>query len=432
MRRLLARWCWLLALLPLAAHAHPMPESRVWIDARPWGMSLTLQLPLNRLEYGYGQALADEPAAVLPRHAEGLSRYLLQHVGARSDGQGWQVLRPVLRVVGTDGSAELEATLELHAPPGADTRRPTLLFDAIVHEVRTHRVLVSLRTDWDGGFVQQAPQPLGQLDPQHTSLVISLGSPSAGASWWRLTTLGATHILEGADHLLFLLLLLLTAPVVARSGRRAKVRPPLAATAQVARVVSGFTLGHSMTLALASIGWVSVPSRWVELAVAASIAVAALHVLWPRLQRSEAAMAMLFGLVHGLAFSATLAGAGLGRWQHLQSLLAFNLGIEFTQLAIVAVVLPPLLAMARWAPVAHARLQRGLALVALGVSGVWCAQRAGLGHIDTGAWTEQLSSWLPAAALGLWAVAALAMVRYRQARRRELQRAGSATARSNY
>lgn len=282
--------------------AHPMPESRVWIDTTPTGIRLTLQLPLNRLEFGYGQPLADHPTKVLAEHSEGLSRYLLSHIGARSGNAGWQALRPQLEVVGNDGSAELEAVIELRAPPGADTRAPTLLYDVINHEVRTHRVQVFLRNDWAGGFAGQAPLPLGELQYGQASLPIPLEQVNGGSSMLPLLQSGAVHIAEGTDHLLFLLLLMIVAPLRAQAGRWADMRAVPSALRQVALVVTAFTVGHSLTLALGSSGLLTVSATPVEAAVAASIVFAAVHAFRPLFAAGDVVMALGFGLVHGFAF----------------------------------------------------------------------------------------------------------------------------------
>lgn len=389
----LRRWLALVSLLWAAlASAHPMPESRVWIDTRADGLHLLLQLPLNRLEFAYGQPLIDQPATVLERHAEGLARYLMQHVGARSGSAGWQTLRPQLRVVGSDGAAELEAEIDLRAPPGADPRHTQLLYDAITHEVRTHRVQVALRNDWAAGQVGQPPQPLGELNHARNRLDLDLASPSAGASLRRLALDGALHIAGGADHLLFLLLLLLVAPLsVARAGPAAAAgrtgwrlqawqgaRPARAAWRHTALLVTAFTLGHTATLVMGSTGVLRPPVQAVEVAVALTIVAAAVHAWRPLFGRADLAMALAFGLIHGLAFSAALSGAGLTWLQHGLALLAFNLGIEAMQLLLVLAVLPPLLWLAHGRPQASAWLRGATAAVSAGLALWWVLERAGL------------------------------------------------------
>lgn len=368
----------LCAMWAAFAAAHPMPESRVWIDTTPAGLKLTLQLPLNRLEFAFAQPLADHASSVLAQHGEALSHYLLQHVGARSSDTRWQALRPQLKVVGLDASAELEAVLELHAPAGADKRSPTLLYDAVTHEVRTHRVQVFLRNDWAGGFAGEPPLPLGELHYGLASLPIPLEQARSGSSLLRLLQGGAMHIAQGTDHLLFLLMLVIVAPLRVRAGRWATVRPVRSAVRQLAVVVTAFTAAHSVTLALGSTGMLVLPSQPIEVAVAASIVFAAVHAFRPLLAGGEVLMALGFGLIHGFAFSASLSGAGLTAWQHAQALLAFNLGIETMQLAILVAVMPPLLVLSRWSPALYTNLRRGASVATAALAALWLTERLGI------------------------------------------------------
>ncbi|MRW94563.1 HupE/UreJ family protein [Duganella sp. FT80W] len=377
-------WCW--AGLALA---HPMPETRVWIDTTPAGMNLTLQLPLNRLEFAFGQPLSEQPAQVLPRYADALSAYLLQHVGARSDGIGWQVLRPTLKVVGNDSSAELEAVFELHAPTDADVRSPTLLYDVINHEVRTHRALVFLRNDWHGGYAGQPPLLLGELRYGQNTLPITLQAAPAFASVRALLWGGAEHIAEGTDHLLFLLMLLLVAPLAAQGKRWSTLRPLKPALRHTALVITCFTIGHTITLVLGSTGLLVVPSQPVEVAVAVTIAIAALHAWRPLFANAEAWMALAFGLIHGMAFSASLSGAGLTIAQHAQALLAFNIGIELAQLAGLLIVLPPLLMLGHLRGELYGWLRRLLSVAAAVLALAWVSARAGLGEFEALSWLDE-------------------------------------------
>jgi hypothetical protein len=377
-----------LAAWPLAGGAHALPESRVWVDSRPDGLRLTLLMPLNRLEFAFGQPLVDAPAEVLPRHAQALAAYVQRHVGARSGRQPWKTLAPrALRVIGDDGQADLEVVLDLRAPPGADPRHATLRYDAVTHEVKTHRVQVLLRADWDGGFVAQPPRPLGQLDSTHTQLELALDTPGPVAAAAALMRDGLLHIAQGSDHLLFLLLLLVVAPLSAQDRRWRAPAPAARTLRRMAWLVSAFTLGHTLTLVLGSLGQMASPAsmalplppaRAVEMAVAATIVLAAVHAWRPLWPGSEAGVALVFGLVHGFAFSASLSGAGLAPVQHALALLCFNLGIEAAQLLLLAACLPPLLWLTRHRPQAGQGLRLGVAGTGLAMGLLWLAARSGL------------------------------------------------------
>lgn len=375
-----------LLLAAPAAAAHPMPESLVWLDTTPGGMRLTAQLPLNRLEFAFGEPLSERPAEVLARHGDRLTAYLLQHVGVRGAGASWQVLRPALRVVDLNGAAELEAVFELRAGTGADARAPELVYDVITHEVRTHRVQVFLRNDWQGGRVGEAPLLVGELSYGHNTLFVPLDRERAAGGFKSLFEGGMLHIAEGTDHLLFLLMLLLVAPLTAQARRWQALRTPRAALGHTALVISAFTAGHTVTLVLGSLGLLRVPAGPVEIAVALTIGVAGVHAWRPLFARAEAWMALGFGLVHGLAFSASLSGAGLTPWQHAQALLAFNLGIEAMQLLALCAVLPALLMIGAARPSWHAHVRRTLAAVATLMAGAWVAQRSGLADLGDAAW----------------------------------------------
>jgi hypothetical protein len=159
--------------------------------------------------------------------------------------------------------------------------------------------------------------------------------------------LGIRHIAEGTDHLLFLLALLLPAPLLAAGSRWSGFAGARHSLSQILRVVTAFTLGHSITLALAAWGVVHVPSRPIEVLIAVSILVSALHAWRPLFPGREAAIAAFFGLIHGLAFATTLGQLGLGRWERVASILAFNLGIETMQLVVVLVTMPSLVLLSR-------------------------------------------------------------------------------------
>jgi len=142
---------------------------------------------------------------------------------------------------------------------------------------------------------------------------------------------------------------------------------------RIFKIVTAFTVGHSITLALAGLGLVRVPSRPVEVLIAASILISAAHALRPIFPGREAGIAAFFGLIHGLAFAAMLEQLGLGRWERVASILAFNLGIETMQLIVVAATMPSLLLLSRMR--AYSAIRIGGALFAGLASAGWIAER---------------------------------------------------------
>jgi HupE / UreJ protein len=184
----------------------------------------------------------------------------------------------------------------------------------------------------------------------------------------------------GTDHLLFLLVLLLPALLMVSGSRWAGFAGVRLSVLCILKVVTAFTIGHSITLAFAALGLVHVPSRPIEVLIAVSILVSAIHALRPIFPGKEAGIAAFFGLVHGLAFAATLSELGLGRWERVFGILAFNLGIETMQLIVVAVTMPSLVLMSRTR--AYPFLRIGGALFAGFASLGWIAERLFSAHIS--------------------------------------------------
>lgn len=188
------------------------------------------------------------------------------------------------------------------------------------------------------------------------------GSQSLAARLRLFFRLGVEHIFLGFDHVLFLVALVLV------SDLRSLVR-----------VVTAFTVAHSITLALATLGWLNPPPRLVESAIAATIVFTGLENLRLITRPPEAAagrwrLTFLFGLVHGFGFAGVLRDLGLPREGFIRSLLAFNLGVEAGQLAIVAALAVPAAVLQRGPRGAVVRTVLSLAIAACGLG--WLADRA--------------------------------------------------------
>ena len=161
---------------------------------------------------------------------------------------------------------------------------------------------------------------------------------------------GVHHIITGYDHLLFLLCLLLPAVLTRQPGpppRWQAVAGWRQAILPVAKTVTLFTLAHSVTLALAALGWVKLSPSFVEPAIAATIMLAAFDNLRPLLLRWRGGVTFCFGLIHGFGFAAVLGELQLPAAQFGWALFQFNLGLELGQLLLVLTVVPLLFALRR-------------------------------------------------------------------------------------
>ena len=264
--------------------------------------------------------------------------------------------------------------LTMTPPPGAPVDRLTFHYDVIFHHLITHTAVVTLASDWRNGVLGEEPVLLGTMRDTNAEIAID----RSGGSWFQgfaaMFRLGSRHIAEGTDHLLFLLALILPAPLVAAGGRWGGYAGWKTAFRRIVKVVTAFTLGHSITLVFGALGWVRLPGALVESAIALSILVSAVHALVPIFRGREVLIAGGFGLVHGLAFAATLTGFGFDPLTMVSSVLGFNLGIEAFQLLVILAAMPWLVLLARSRVYGPFRIA-GAALT--GIAAVaWLAERA--------------------------------------------------------
>jgi hypothetical protein len=176
----------------------------------------------------------------------------------------------------------------------------------------------------------------------NTDHVLTLDSSgwSAWATLYSLIREGVWHIWNGYDHILFLLTLLLPAVLFLKNRRWQPVGKLSEAIIDTLKIVTAFTLAHSITLSLATLQILTLPSRFVESLIAFSVIVAAINNLVPIFRGSRWVVAFGFGLIHGFGFATVLQDLGLSTNQLALSLLGFNLGVELGQLVIVLVYLP--------------------------------------------------------------------------------------------
>ncbi|MGK5065908.1 HupE/UreJ family protein [Janthinobacterium sp. RT4P48] len=283
------------------------------------------------------------------RH-DAIAAYALQRLQVASN-QGVCPLKAVAQLIDshTDGAYNV---LRFQATcPGAAPATLSIGYTLFADLDPQHKGLLKLAS---GDNTQTAI-----FDPDSPRQNISLAAPDRLAQFGAYVKHGIWHIWIGYDHILFLLSLLLPAVLLKRPndtdrldptaeswGRTLRVRPqtlPLglkAAFIDVFKVVTAFTLAHSITLTLASLSLVSLPSRWVESAIAASVILAALNNLLPLFRGKRPVAAFVFGLIHGFGFASVLRDLGLPQGSLLASLFGFNVGVEIGQLAIVAAFLP--------------------------------------------------------------------------------------------
>lgn len=322
----------LLAGAALTARAHPSPSSEALLEVEPDSVRMHLTLPLDELGLAFPLAGAGDAT---------LAAYLSAHIRpVAPDGRAWLVRVQDVRWLRDRRPADVVADVVLRPPPGAPVGDFDLGCDVIAHQVPSHVTFVALK-------VQGQPRVLGTLHFGRRSIAVRHADPRWWAGAGDLFKLGMTHIAQGTDHLLFLLTLLLPAALRAENGRWAGVVGARRLVFNLLGVVTAFTIGHSLTLVLGATGLVHVPEKPVEIAIALSILVSALHAWGPIFPRREGWIAGAFGLVHGLAFADALRDLQLGGAKLAAGICAFNLGIESVQTVLVLLAAPLLLVLAR-------------------------------------------------------------------------------------
>jgi HupE / UreJ protein len=340
-RKLAGLLCVGLLLMGGGTLAHPAPNSSVMIDIGQASVSVELSIPKSELESALSPEFGTDARKLIETHAAPLYAYIVRHVGAQSvSGMTWssEINSMTSALLGEHES--IVARLTLTPPAGSGTRLFDLEFSGVTHEVRSHVAVVMLRSDFFAGKLGHDPTFIASLQHPVRSVRIDAGQAatlSAGinAAFW----MGLHHIARGTD-LLFLLMLVLPGALVA--GRRKWIlgtewhQPCM----RMLWTITAFSLGHGTTLILGiGFNW-SFPGALVELLVALSILLTAMHAWRPIFGGHDVLLGGVFGLVHGMAFSSAIDAYALEPLARFALLAGFTIGIEMLQLLLVALALP--------------------------------------------------------------------------------------------
>lgn len=351
---------------PGSASAHSLASSSVTIELTTDDMTGEVSLAVASLDQAFDD---DQRSDVLTdeAYAAQVIDYLDEHLTVTGrDGSVWAEHYENFQRRTVEGIETID--VELSVDVTGDPSEFTIGYDAIIEAVPAHAaVLVVVDA------TNRASTP-GVFTGDDTTITIGEGASPVGVA--DMIGHGFHHVLDGADHLLFLLTLLLPAPLIAADRRWRHGSGLVRSMRSVAHVVTAFTVGHSLTLAATTLGWITVPSALVEVLIAISVAVSAAHAIRPLARRGEPMIAAAFGLVHGMAFAGILTDLGLDGTTSLVTLFAFNIGIELAQLVAIACVFPSLAFIAERRSYTTVRLVG--ASSALVAAGGWIVERTGL------------------------------------------------------
>ena len=366
-------------LMAPVAHAHSSSNSYLTLSMSGPALTLRADLHMRDLDLIFdldanrdGQVTWGETQA---RHPE-LNDWLVQGIVLTAAGQkcalGPADLQASEHADGTYLSAQWVVNCpEISSVADAANARLTLRYDLIFAQDSLHRGLLK---------VDLGDDPTSALlSPERPEAQISRADSSPLKVFGRYIVEGVWHIWIGIDHIVFLLSLLVLAPL--QSSRQRVVHWQAAKQARpvvldVLAVVTAFTVAHSITLGLTITGWLTPPADWVEPAIAISVVLAALNNLLGFSALKRWRLAFVFGLVHGFGFASVLIDLGLPTTALLSALGGFNIGVELGQLAIVGAFLPVAWVLRqtrfyRWVLVAGG----SAAIVVLGV--FWTLDRVG-------------------------------------------------------
>jgi len=358
------------ALVPIA-HAHKPSDS--YLSLRVEGATITGQwdIALRDLDFALGlDANQDDTITwgeVKARHTD-IAAYVMSRLrlGPASAPCPMQVTGQMIDDHSDGAYNVLRFTAVCAAAPKTLAVEYHLFFDLDPQ----HRGLVRLE--------YQGATRAGIMSVDHAEQKFTLAKLSRWEQFLDYGNEGVWHIWTGFDHILFLLSLLLPAVFVRSrvSGRAWEAAPNFrAALLDVVKVVTAFTVAHSITLSLAALGVINLPSRLVESAIALSVVLAALNNIRPIVFERRWVIAFSFGLIHGFGFASVLADLGLPQESLLIALIAFNLGVELGQLTIVGIFLPIAFALRRTWLYRRILFVYGSAAIAL-IALLWLVQRA--------------------------------------------------------
>jgi len=358
----------LVAVWASPAHAHKPSDSYLALSLQGDRVAGQWDIALRDLDFAIGLDADGNGeitwAEVKAKHQE-IAAYALARLAIAADGTGCPTaVTEHLIDNHSDGAyAVMRFTAACPAAPQMLSIKYTLFFDIDPQ----HRGLLRLE---ENDSIHTAV-----FSPDHATWRLERPSVALGRQFLDFFRTGVWHIWTGFDHILFLCALLLPAVLELRGGRWQAVATFRRAFLDVVRIVTAFTLAHSITLSLAVLGYIALPSRLIESAIAASVIVAALNNLYPLIERRLWVVAFVFGLVHGLGFANVLTDLALPKPVLAVSLVSFNLGVEAGQLAIVAAFLPlAYLSRRSWL---YPRLALGVGSLGIAaVAALWLIERS--------------------------------------------------------
>ena len=368
---MLIRWMFYIALLLVVNQAQAHKASDSYLRLRIEGSQVQVQwdVALRDLQAVInldGNTDGDISWGELRAQHDNIAAYVLAHITFTQDDQVCITHSPQQQVdQHSDGAyTVLFFTADCQTPVTKLAVNYQLFFDID----RQHRGLLQLE---NAGKIQSAI-----FSPDNKQQSFYWVDQNIMRQFSDYMAEGIWHISIGYDHILFLVALLLPVVLQRKNNAWQPASSFRGVVTETLKIVTAFTLAHSITLSLAATGTINMPSQLIEVAIALSVLLAALDNLVPIFRCPRWWVALGFGLIHGFGFATVLSELGLATHALIMSLLAFNLGVETGQLLIVAALLPVLFWLRQSTHYPRWMLGAG-SLVCMLMATVWIIERAG-------------------------------------------------------
>ncbi|MGQ7945364.1 HupE/UreJ family protein [Flavobacterium sp. WC2509] len=362
------------------AIAHALPDSKAQLIVEKEQILIKFSTPLEILETAYKKSISLQSSVEL----NNLKQYYLQHILVTDSlRSSWNVSVGSILINENEDPIvgkykQVIASIYLKPSNVNSLRNFDLSCDIIIHQIPTQSILFSVDQDWQKGIAPENAKQIGVIavDPQMgiiQPLKIQLGHGTWFTGFKSMVELGMQHIKEGTDHLLFLLVLLLPATLVVNGKKWGGFGGVKFSIVGLLKIVTAFTIGHSITLLIGALGWLHLPSQLVEVLIAFSILISAIHAIYPLFPGKEVYVAAGFGLIHGLAFASILVNLNLDTSAMVLSILGFNIGIELMQLFVIGITVPWIILLSRSSTYKYVR---NILAVLSGIAALaWIAER---------------------------------------------------------
>ena len=355
-------------LLPTAASAHKPSDSYLNLTVTGSEVKGQWDIAIRDIDYAMGLDTDDDGAItwdeLRTREAE-LAAYAFSRLRVASGGEPCPLRLTALMVDRHSDGAY--AVLRFSGACSAEIKKLTAEYRLFFDLDPQHRGLTSITA---AGVTRTSI-----FSPERARQQFDIGASTLLSQFAAFLSEGVSHIGSGVDHLLFLLALLLPAMFMRTKDGWQPVARFTDAFWNVFKIVTSFTVAHSVTLSLAALQVVALPSRWVETAIAVSVLLAAVNNIYPMVQRRLWLVAFIFGLIHGFGFASVLLDMGLPRDALVLSLLGFNLGVELGQILVVIIFFLLVYSVRTTRFYRRVVVPGGSALIAL-IAVVWILERA--------------------------------------------------------